>query len=141
MWGADTIMDLSTGNDIHATREWVMRNSPVPVGTVPIYQCLEKADGVVEDITWELFRETLMEQAEQGVDYWTIHAGVLLASIPLTAERLTGIVSRGGSIHAKVPPPPPPHKRTHQQPLLTSFLSSENHTCRGMKSATVQHCL
>jgi len=102
MWGADTIMDLSTGNDIHATREWVMRNSPVPVGTVPIYQCLEKADGVVEDITWELFRETLMEQAEQGVDYWTIHAGVLLASIPLTAERLTGIVSRGGSIHAKL---------------------------------------
>jgi len=102
MWGADTIMDLSTGNNIHETREWVMRNSPVPVGTVPIYQCLEKADGIVENITWELFRETLIEQAEQGVDYWTIHAGVLLASIPLTANRLTGIVSRGGSIHAKL---------------------------------------
>ena len=102
MWGADTIMDLSTGNNIHDTREWVMRNSPVPVGTVPIYQCLEKADGVVENITWELFKETLYEQAEQGVDYWTIHAGVLLSSIPLTADRLTGIVSRGGSIHAKL---------------------------------------
>jgi len=102
MWGADTIMDLSTGNNIHETREWVMRNSPVPVGTVPIYQCLEKAGGVVENITWELFRETLLEQAEQGVDYWTIHAGVLLASIHLTAGRLTGIVSRGGSIHAKL---------------------------------------
>lgn len=102
IWGADTIMDLSTGENIHDTREWIMRNSAVPVGTVPIYQCLEKAGGVVEDITWELFRETLIEQAEQGVDYFTIHAGVLLRYIPLTASRLTGIVSRGGSIHAKL---------------------------------------
>ncbi|GMH36895.1 hypothetical protein BSKO_04768 [Bryopsis sp. KO-2023] len=102
IWGADTMMDLSTGHNIHETREWIMRNSPVPVGTVPIYQCLEKAGGVVENITWELFRETLMEQAEQGVDYWTIHAGVLLRYIHLTADRITGIVSRGGSIHAKL---------------------------------------
>lgn len=102
IWGADTIMDLSTGANIHETREWVLRNSPVPVGTVPIYQALEKADGEVEGITWELFRDTLIEQAEQGVDYWTIHAGVLLRHIPLTANRLTGIVSRGGSIHAKL---------------------------------------
>jgi len=102
MWGADTLMDLSTGSDIHETREWIMRNCPVPVGTVPIYQALEKADGVAENITWELFRETLMEQAEQGVDYWTIHAGVLLRFVPYTAERLTGIVSRGGAIHAKL---------------------------------------
>ncbi|CAG9464495.1 unnamed protein product [Pedinophyceae sp. YPF-701] len=102
IWGADTVMDLSTGADIHETREWVMRNSPVPVGTVPIYQALEKVDGDVEKITWEVFRETLIEQAEQGVDYWTIHAGVLLRYIPLTAKRMTGIVSRGGSIHAKL---------------------------------------
>ena len=102
IWGADTAMDLSTGANIHETREWVMRNAPVPVGTVPIYQALEKADGIVENITWELFRETLIEQAEQGVDYWTIHAGVRLAHIPLTAKRVTGIVSRGGSIHAKL---------------------------------------
>ena len=102
IWGADTAMDLSTGANIHETREWVMRNSPVPVGTVPIYQCLEKAGGIVENITWPLFRDTLLEQAEQGVDYWTIHAGVLLRFIPLTAKRITGIVSRGGSIHAKL---------------------------------------
>ncbi|KAL3136805.1 hypothetical protein ABBQ38_005517 [Trebouxia sp. C0009 RCD-2024] len=102
IWGADTLMDLSTGSNIHETREWIMRNAPIPVGTVPIYQCLEKADGVVENITWELFRETLIEQAEQGVDYFTIHAGVLLRHIPLTAKRVTGIVSRGGSIHAKL---------------------------------------
>ncbi|KAK9820463.1 hypothetical protein WJX72_010613 [[Myrmecia] bisecta] len=102
IWGADTAMDLSTGANIHDTREWIMRNSPVPVGTVPIYQCLEKAGGIVENITWELFRETLIEQAEQGVDYFTIHAGVLLRHIPLTANRVTGIVSRGGSIHAKL---------------------------------------
>eukprot|EP00878_Enallax_costatus_P014495 GHUV01015161.1.p1 GENE.GHUV01015161.1~~GHUV01015161.1.p1 ORF type:complete len:273 (+),score=62.39 GHUV01015161.1:1125-1943(+) len=95
-------MDLSTGANIHETREWIMRNSPVPVGTVPIYQCLEKAGGIVENITWEVFKETLLEQAEQGVDYWTIHAGVLLRHIPLTANRITGIVSRGGSIHAKL---------------------------------------
>ncbi|CAM9443397.1 unnamed protein product [Chrysoparadoxa australica] len=101
LWGADTLMDLSTGMHIHQTREWIMRNSPIPVGTVPIYQALEKVDGIAEDLTWEVFRETLMEQAEQGVDYWTIHAGVLLAFVPHTAERLTGIVSRGGSIHAK----------------------------------------
>jgi len=100
-WGADTVMDLSTGNDIHNTREWIIRNSPVPIGTVPIYQALEKAKGIAEDLTWEMFRDTLIEQAEQGVDYWTIHAGVRLAHIPLTANRTTGIVSRGGSIMAK----------------------------------------
>ncbi len=100
-WGADTIMDLSTGNNIHETREWILRNSPAPIGTVPIYQALEKVNGVAEDLTWEIFKETLIEQAEQGVDYFTIHAGVLLRYVPLTAERLTGIVSRGGSIMAK----------------------------------------
>ncbi|CAM6104521.1 unnamed protein product [Calypogeia fissa] len=101
MWGADTIMDLSTGHQIHETREWILRNSPVPVGTVPIYQALEKVNGKAENLTWEVFRDTLLEQAEQGVDYFTIHAGVLLRYIPLTAKRMTGIVSRGGSIHAK----------------------------------------
>jgi len=100
-WGADTIMDLSTGKNIHETREWIIRNSPVPIGTVPIYQALEKVNGKAEDLTWELFRDTLIEQAEQGVDYFTIHAGVLLRYIPLTARRITGIVSRGGSIMAK----------------------------------------
>nr|WP_105200160.1 phosphomethylpyrimidine synthase ThiC [Pseudoalteromonas sp. T1lg10] len=100
-WGADTIMDLSTGRYIHETREWVIRNSPVPVGTVPIYQALEKVNGVAEDLTWEIFRDTLIEQAEQGVDYFTIHAGVLLRYVPMTAKRVTGIVSRGGSIMAK----------------------------------------
>ncbi|MEX1000815.1 MAG: phosphomethylpyrimidine synthase ThiC [Crocinitomicaceae bacterium] len=100
-WGADTIMDLSTGKNIHETREWIIRNSPVPVGTVPIYQALEKVNGKAEDLTWELFRDTLIEQAEQGVDYFTIHAGVLLRYVPMTANRLTGIVSRGGSIMAK----------------------------------------
>ncbi len=100
-WGSDTIMDLSTGKNIHETREWILRNSPVPIGTVPIYQALEKVDGVAEDLTWEIFRDTLIEQAEQGVDYFTIHAGVLLRYIPMTAKRLTGIVSRGGSIMAK----------------------------------------
>ncbi len=100
-WGSDTIMDLSTGSDIHATREWILRNSPVPVGTVPIYQALEKVDGRIEELSLELFLETLEEQAEQGVDYFTIHAGVLLRYVPLTAKRLTGIVSRGGSILAK----------------------------------------
>ena len=100
-WGADTIMDLSTGNNIHETREWIIRNSPVPIGTVPIYQALEKVNGKAEDLTWELFRDTLIEQAEQGVDYFTIHAGVLLRYVPMTANRLTGIVSRGGSIMAK----------------------------------------
>lgn len=100
-WGADTIMDLSTGKNIHETREWIIRNAPVPVGTVPIYQALEKVNGKAEDLTWELFRDTLIEQAEQGVDYFTIHAGVLLRYIPMTAKRLTGIVSRGGSIMAK----------------------------------------
>ncbi|RKD24451.1 phosphomethylpyrimidine synthase ThiC [Ammoniphilus oxalaticus] len=99
-WGADTIMDLSTGKNIHTTREWIIRNSPVPVGTVPIYQALEKVNGVAEDLNWEVFRDTLIEQAEQGVDYFTIHAGVLLRYVPLTAERVTGIVSRGGSIMA-----------------------------------------
>lgn len=100
-WGADTIMDLSTGKNIHTTREWIIRNSPVPVGTVPIYQALEKVKGVAEDLTWEVYRDTLIEQAEQGVDYFTIHAGVLLRYIPLTAKRTTGIVSRGGSILAQ----------------------------------------
>ncbi len=100
-WGADTVMDLSTGRYIHAVREWILRNSPVPIGTVPIYQALEKVDGKAEDLTWEIFRDTLIEQAEQGVDYVTIHAGLLLSHIPLTARRTTGIVSRGGSIMAK----------------------------------------
>jgi phosphomethylpyrimidine synthase len=100
-WGADTVMDLSTGKNIHATREWILRNSPVPIGTVPIYQALEKVGGKAEDLTWEIYRDTLIEQAEQGVDYFTIHAGVLLRFIPLTAHRMTGIVSRGGSIMAK----------------------------------------
>ena len=100
-WGADNVMDLSTGKNIHETREWIIRNSPVPIGTVPIYQALEKVDGVAEDLTWEIFRDTLIEQAEQGVDYFTIHAGVLLRYVPMTAKRLTGIVSRGGSIMAK----------------------------------------
>jgi len=100
-WGADTVMDLSTGKNIHETREWIIRNSPVPIGTVPIYQALEKVEGKAEDLTWEIFRDTLIEQAEQGVDYFTIHAGVLLAYVPMTAKRMTGIVSRGGSILAK----------------------------------------
>jgi phosphomethylpyrimidine synthase len=100
-WGADTVMDLSTGKNIHETREWILRNSPVPIGTVPIYQALEKVGGVAEDLTWEVYRDTLIEQAEQGVDYFTVHAGVLLRYIPLTAKRVTGIVSRGGSIMAK----------------------------------------
>ncbi len=100
-WGGDTVMDLSTGKNIHETREWIVRNSPVPIGTVPIYQALEKVNGKAEDLTWEIFRDTLIEQAEQGVDYFTIHAGVRLAYIPMTAKRLTGIVSRGGSILAK----------------------------------------
>ncbi len=101
LWGADTVMDLSTGKNIHATREWILRNSPVPIGTVPIYQALEKVNGKAEDLTWEIYRDTLVEQAEQGVDYFTIHAGVRLPYIPLTAKRTTGIVSRGGSIMAK----------------------------------------
>ena len=100
-WGADNIMDLSTGQNIHETREWIIRNSPLPIGTVPIYQALEKVNGVAEDLTWEIFRDTLIEQAEQGVDYFTIHAGVLLRYVPMTANRVTGIVSRGGSIMAK----------------------------------------
>jgi len=100
-WGADTVMDLSTGRNIHDTREWILRNSPVPIGTVPIYQALEKVGGIAEDLTWEIFRDTLIEQAEQGVDYFTIHAGVRLPYIPMTAKRVTGIVSRGGSIMAK----------------------------------------
>ena len=100
-WGADTVMDLSTGKNIHQTREWILRNSPVPIGTVPIYQALEKVGGKAEELNWEVFRDTLIEQAEQGVDYFTIHAGVLLRFVPLTAKRMTGIVSRGGSIMAK----------------------------------------
>ena len=101
LWGADTVMDLSTGKDIHETREWILRNAPVPIGTVPIYQALEKVGGKPEELTWEIYRDTLIEQAEQGVDYFTVHAGVLLRYVPLTARRLTGIVSRGGSIMAK----------------------------------------
>ena len=100
-WGSDTVMDLSTGDNIHETREWILRNSPVPIGTVPIYQALEKVDGKAEELTWEIYRDTLIEQAEQGVSYFTIHAGVLLRYVPLTAKRITGIVSRGGSILAK----------------------------------------
>jgi phosphomethylpyrimidine synthase len=100
-WGADTLMDLSTGDDIHQTREWIIRNSPIPIGTVPIYQALEKVDGIAENLSWEVIKDTLIEQAEQGVDYFTIHAGVLLKYVPMTANRLTGIVSRGGSIMAK----------------------------------------
>ena len=100
-WGADTVMDLSTGRNIHNTREWIVRNSPVPIGTVPIYQALEKVNGIAEDLTWEVFRDTLIEQAEQGVDYFTIHAGVRLHMVPMTVNRVTGIVSRGGSIMAK----------------------------------------
>src|SRR5665647_2987642 len=100
-WGADTVMDLSTGKNIHETREWIVRNAAVPIGTVPIYQALEKVGGKAEELTWDIFRETLIEQAEQGVDYFTIHAGVLLRYVPLTARRVTGIVSRGGSILAK----------------------------------------
>ena len=98
-WGADTVMDLSTGKNIHATREWILRNSPVPIGTVPIYQALEKVGGKAEDLTWEVFRDTLIEQAEQGVDYFTIHAGVRLAYVPMTAKRMTGIVSQIGRAH------------------------------------------
>ena len=101
LWGADTVMDLSTGSDIHETREWIIRNSPVPIGTVPIYQALEKVGGAPEELSWEVYRDTLIEQAEQGVDYFTVHAGVLLRYVPMTADRLTGIVSRGGSIMAK----------------------------------------
>ena len=101
LWGADTVMDLSTGKNIHATREWIIRNSAVPIGTVPIYQALEKVGGRPEDLTWEVYRDTLIEQCEQGVDYFTVHAGVLLRYIPMTARRVTGIVSRGGSILAK----------------------------------------
>src|SRR5450756_1308964 len=100
-WGADTVMDLSTGRNIHTTRDWILRNSPVPIGTVPIYQALEKVGGIAEDLTWEIFRDTLVEQAEQGVDYFTIHAGIRLPFIHLTANRRTGIVSRGGSTIAK----------------------------------------
>ena len=100
-WGADTVMDLSTGRNIHNIRDWIIRNAPIPIGTVPIYQALEKVNGVAEDLTWEVYRDTLIEQAEQGVDYFTVHAGVRLPYIPLTASRVTGIVSRGGSIMAK----------------------------------------
>ena len=100
-WGGDTVMDLSTGKHIHETREWIIRNSPVPIGTVPIYQALEKVDGKAEELTWEIYRDTLIEQCEQGVDYFTVHAGVRLPYIPMTAKRMTGIVSRGGSIMAK----------------------------------------
>ena len=108
LWGADTVMDLSTGKQIHETREWILRNSAVPIGTVPIYQALEKVGGVAEDLTWEIYRDTLIEQAEQGVDYFTVHAGVLLRYVPLTANRVTGIVSRGGVDHGQVVPGPPP---------------------------------
>ena len=109
-WGADTVMDLSTGDDIHTTREWLIRNSPVPIGTVPIYQALEKVNGEANALTWEIFRDTVIEQCEQGVDYMTIHAGVLLRYVPLTANRVTGIVSRGGVHHGRLVPGPPPGK-------------------------------
>src|SRR3989454_12345232 len=110
--GADTVMDLSTGKNMHETREWILRNSPVPIGTVPIYQALEKVGGKAEELTWDVYRDTLIEQAEQGVDYFTIHAGVLLRYIPLTAKRVTGIVSRGGPIMANWCP------RHHQDSFL-----------------------
>ena len=106
-WGADTVMDLSTGRNIHDTREWIIRNSPVPIGTVPIYQALEKVGGVAEDLTWEIYRDTLIEQAEQGVDYFTIHAGVRLPYIPMTAKRVTGIVSPRRLDHGQMVPEPP----------------------------------
>src|SRR3546814_15052972 len=109
-WGADTVMDLSTGDDIHTTREWIIRNSPVPIGTVPIYQALEKVNGEADKLTWEIFRDTVLEQCEQGVDYMTIHAGVLLRYVQLTADRLPGIVSRGGTIRAGGFPGPPREK-------------------------------
>ena len=109
-WGADTVMDLSTGKNIHETREWILRNSPVPIGTVPIYQALEKVGGKAEELTWEIYRDTLIEQAEQGVDYFTVHAGVLLRYVPMTAKRMTGIVSRGGSHHGEVVPGAPQGK-------------------------------
>ncbi|STW10054.1 thiamin biosynthesis protein ThiC [Klebsiella grimontii] len=121
-WGADTVMDLSTGRYIHETREWILRNSPVPIGTVPIYQALEKVNGIAEDLTWEAFRDTLLEQAEQGVDYFTIHAGVLLRYVPMTARRLTGIVSRGGSIMANGAYPI--IKRTFSISISTKFAKS-----------------
>ncbi len=105
-WGADTVMDLSTGRNIHNIRDWIIRNAPVPIGTVPIYQALEKVGGVAEDLTWEIYRDTLIEQCEQGVDYFTVHAGVRLPFIPLTAKRVTGIVSRGGVDHGQVVPRP-----------------------------------
>ena len=103
-WGTDTLMDLSTGKNIHRTREWILRNCPVPVGTVPIYQALEKVGGKPEELNWDIFRDTLIEQAEQGVDYFTIHAGVLLRYVPMTRNRMTGIVSRGGIDYGKVVP-------------------------------------
>lgn len=131
-WGGDTVMDLSTGKNIHETREWILRNSPVPIGTVPIYQALEKVDGIAEDLSWEIFRDTLIEQAEQGVDYFTIHAGVLLRHVPLTAKRLTGIVSRGGSIMAKW------CLAHHQENFLyTNF----NEICEIMKAYDVTYSL
>ena len=117
-WGADTIMDLSTGEQIHEIREWILRNSPVPIGTVPIYQALEKVGGRAEELTWELMRDTLIEQAEQGVDYFTLHAGVRLPWIPLTVNRLTGIVSRGGSIMAKRKSSPLARSASSLQPSL-----------------------
>ncbi len=131
-WGADTVMDLSTGKNIHTTREYIIRNSPVPIGTVPVYQALEKVGGVAEDLTWEIFRDTLIEQAEQGVDYFTIHAGVLLRYVPLAAQRVTGIVSRGGSIMAK-------WCVTHHQEnfLYTHF----NEICEIMRSYDVSFSL
>lgn len=131
-WGADTVMDLSTGKDIHATREYILRNSPVPIGTVPIYQALEKVGGIAEDLTWEIYRDTLIEQAEQGVDYFTIHAGLLLRYVPLTAKRMTGIVSRGGSIMAKWCIAH--HKESF---LYTRF----NEICEIMKAYDVSHSL
>ena len=126
-WGADTIMDLSTGRNIHESREWLLRNSPVPLGTVPIYQALEKVNGIAEDLTWEMFKDTLIEQAEQGVDYFTIHAGVLLEYVHLTAKRVTGIVSRGGSIMAKW------CLSHHQQ----SFLYEHFHDINGDKHVSI----
>src|SRR2546423_12505553 len=122
-WGADTVMDLTTGSDIHTTREWIVRNAPVPIGTVPIYQALEKVDGSAADLSWAVYRDTVIEQCEQGVDYMTVHAGVRLPFVPLTAKRVTGIVSRGGAILAAGGPAPPQENLlyTNIQELCENF--------------------
>ncbi len=135
-WGADTVMDLSTGDDIHTTREWIVRNSPVPIGTVPIYQALEKVNGEADKLTWEIFRDTVIEQCEQGVDYMTVHAGVLLRYVPMTADRVTGIVSRGGSIMAAGAWPTT--RRTSSTRTSTSSARSSRSTTSRSPSVTLR---